>query len=267
MAEELQKTGGRKKKTLVKKAGVEKPRKSKGLKKQYAFRTTQAFAQYLREKIAASGHTESEFFRRAMIGDETEIVESNNHKQRALLLLSKTSNNVNQIGRVLNDELLESGITMRDYEKALDNLVGLVEGMKSLSAIASGPSAGKRKQVAGGDVAFSVGDGGFPAMFGFRVTEADAKFWDEKIAESGCSKSEFFRRLSAKNKAQVFEVADNVKRAVLLMSKVSNVINMTARKMNSERLEGSVNKNTLVDALMYFGHISDYLKTVAKNAG
>lgn len=79
--------------------------------------------------------------------------------------------------------------------------------------------------------------------FAFRLTEADGAIWDEKIASSGLSTSEFIREAVIRNKSEVVSAPPpnpELVRQNYLLAAISNNINQIAFRLNSDNLVGLV---------------------------
>jgi hypothetical protein len=73
--------------------------------KTVAFRLTESDHKKYQAKFLASGLTQSEFFREHVIANTTTVVAKkviSQDAKRAIFLLQKTSNNINQLARVAN---------------------------------------------------------------------------------------------------------------------------------------------------------------------
>ncbi len=74
------------------------------LSKSVAFRLTEAdFVKY-KNKFSASGLSQSKFFRQHVLNNTTRVVSKSLTASRAVLLLSKASNNLNQLAHRANLE-------------------------------------------------------------------------------------------------------------------------------------------------------------------
>lgn len=79
----------------------------------------------LARKVAASGMTKSEFLRECVLTNRTQIVArapASPDRKRALFVLNKAGNNLNQIAHVLNAARLDRSANGQTYESALDAL-------------------------------------------------------------------------------------------------------------------------------------------------
>lgn len=71
--------------------------------KSFAFRLeSDVQTAMLEKKISSSGLSTSEFLRQLCVNEKTEIVPVSPHKARAVFLLSKASNNLNQLAHQAN---------------------------------------------------------------------------------------------------------------------------------------------------------------------
>jgi hypothetical protein len=95
------------------------------LAKRVGFRLTEAEYDAYLEKIASSGRSASEFFRECVLTNRTMVVArapASADCKRALFVLNKASNNLNQIAHVLHAARLDKSATGQTYESALDAL-------------------------------------------------------------------------------------------------------------------------------------------------
>lgn len=95
------------------------------LKHTVAFRLTDGdFLRYKR-KFTASGFNQSEFFREHVLSNTTKVVArpvASVDAKRAVFLLQKASNNVNQLAHRANSEYLTGQISEHTYVAILDQL-------------------------------------------------------------------------------------------------------------------------------------------------
>jgi hypothetical protein len=104
----------------------------------YSFRLADAENDKMQELIRQSGLSESEFIRRAVVRNETTVIEdwrakqkSNPDMRRLLFLVAKTSNNCNQIAHSLNiARHANPGITTRLVELMLAELLEITSTLK-----------------------------------------------------------------------------------------------------------------------------------------
>lgn len=88
----------------------------------FSFRTTLADASKWNSKIARSGYKKSEFFRMAVQQNQTQILAVSPHSARAVFLLSKASNNLNQITHRAHLAHLDGTITAKSFQSILEQL-------------------------------------------------------------------------------------------------------------------------------------------------
>ena len=90
-----------------------------------AFRLTDGDFLRYRFKFAASGFTQSEFFREHVLSNTTQVVArpmASRDSMRAVFLLQKASNNVNQLAHRANSEHLTGLVSEDTYAAILDQL-------------------------------------------------------------------------------------------------------------------------------------------------
>ena len=91
-----------------------RPRKDKTqVGKPVAFRLPVHEYERFQQKVKESGLTQSEFFRRAVIANETTVIASpaqSETDRRQLFIISKASNNLNQLAYVMNCARLKGDI-------------------------------------------------------------------------------------------------------------------------------------------------------------
>lgn len=97
---------------------------SEKLKKTLAFRITEGDFLAYKKKFDASGLTQSEFFREYVLTNATQVVVNNDHK-RAVFLVSKASNNLNQLAHRMNSEFKSGFLSEDTFKSLLDQLVQL----------------------------------------------------------------------------------------------------------------------------------------------
>jgi hypothetical protein len=107
------------------------------LTRTYSFKTTEALGELWDYKIAQSGLRKSEFFRLAVEQNQTTVVPSKHpyaprpkrsiDEQKILFLLSKQSNNINQIAHSINSARTAGIVSAQLYQDVLDKLDVLVE--------------------------------------------------------------------------------------------------------------------------------------------
>ncbi len=96
-----------------------------GLGKPIAFRLSEADREAYLAKVAASGLTQSEFFRQAVLMNRTQVVarpKASVDRKRLLYIVSKTSNNLNQVAHRANTENVKGTLSEKTYEQILDQL-------------------------------------------------------------------------------------------------------------------------------------------------
>lgn len=90
-----------------------------------AFRLTNGDFLRYKWKFAASGFTQSEFFREHVLCNTTQVVArplASRDAKRAVFLLQKASNNVNQLAYRANSEYLTGQVSEPTYVAILDQL-------------------------------------------------------------------------------------------------------------------------------------------------
>ena len=99
--------------------------------------------------------------------------------------------------------------------------------------------------------------------FAFRLTEADGAIWDEKIASSGLSNSEFIREAVIKNKSEVVSAPPQnpaLVRQNYLLATLSRNMNQIAYRLNSDNLVGLVTPSVYAAILDELESISIAMK-------
>lgn len=99
--------------------------------------------------------------------------------------------------------------------------------------------------------------------FAFRLTESDAAIWDDKIASSGLSNSEFIREAVIHNKSEVVSAPPpnpELVRQNYLLAAISNNINQIAHRINSDNLVGMVTPAVYAAVLDELEFISSKIK-------
>lgn len=105
----------------------EKPA-AKNLSKVASFRLTEKDYDAYRAKFVASGVTQSEFFRRHVLGNTTQVVAARPASldaKKMLYLVSTVSNNINQLAHRANSDHLASKNSEATYSAILANLEGI----------------------------------------------------------------------------------------------------------------------------------------------
>lgn len=107
------------------------------LTRTYSFKTTEEMGVIWDAKIAAADISASEFFRQAVEQNQTVISPPKNPRtpkikrsideQKILFLLSKQSNNINQIAHAINSARTAGIVSAQLYQDVLDRLDALVE--------------------------------------------------------------------------------------------------------------------------------------------
>ena len=99
--------------------------------------------------------------------------------------------------------------------------------------------------------------------FAFRLTEEDGAIWDEKIASSGLSNSEFIREAVIKNKSEVVSAPPQnpaLVRQNYLLATLSRNMNQIAYRLNSDNLVGLVTPSVYAAILDELESISIAMK-------
>jgi hypothetical protein len=113
-----------------------KPQGEDVLTERVAFRMTATDYAAYKKRVAASGLSPSEFFRTCVLTNRTEIVARpvmGDERRRALFLLSKTSNNINQIAHRTNADHAAGIIDGRAYRDVLASLNSLASYLKAMT--------------------------------------------------------------------------------------------------------------------------------------
>ena len=96
-----------------------------GLGKPIAFRLSEADRAVYLEKVAASGLTQSEFFRQAVLTNRTQVIarpKASDDRKRLLYVFNKISNNLSQLAHRANSEHVRGKLSEATYEQMLDQL-------------------------------------------------------------------------------------------------------------------------------------------------
>lgn len=101
------------------------------LKKSVAFRLTDADFDRYQKKFSATGFTQSEFFRQHVLTNTTQVVSKSPAASRAVLLLSKASNNLNQLAYRANAANLAGELSEGTFRSITGQLQLLNEFMLS----------------------------------------------------------------------------------------------------------------------------------------
>lgn len=95
------------------------------LTKTVAFRLTEADYSAYRAKFLASGMSQSEFFREYILTNTVQVVArpvASSDSKRAVFLLQKASNNINQLAHRANSESLMGVLTEKTFFSILSQL-------------------------------------------------------------------------------------------------------------------------------------------------
>ena len=99
----------------------------------------------------------------------------------------------------------------------------------------------------------------------FRLSEADAAIFDQKVALAGMNHSEFFRLAVIQNKSVVHEKVrmPSVNReAIHLLLKQGNNLNQIARSLNEAKLAGTITAATFKSVLSELSEMNDTAKSI-----
>jgi len=117
-------------------ARPEKPDAEK-LQKSVAFRLTEGDFEAYKKKFLASGLTQSEFFRRHVLANTTEVIAkqaATSDDKRSVFLLAKASNNLNQLAHRANTDHLAGKVSETTFAAILDQLQQLNQFMLDQAA-------------------------------------------------------------------------------------------------------------------------------------
>lgn len=106
-------------------------------------------------------------------------------------------------------------------------------------------------------------------VYSFRTTEEGGAAWDKKIARSGYTKSEFFRKAVQDNQTEIIEkpaATRDAKRAVFLLAKASNNINQIAHRANAEHRAGRISEATFSAILDQLQRLNQFMLDQAGEA-
>lgn len=98
---------------------------SEKLTKTVAFRLTKGDYTAYRAKFGVSGMSQSEFFRKHVLANTTQVISRpvvSADTKRAVFLLQKASNNINQLAHRANAENLAGVLSERTYSQILTQL-------------------------------------------------------------------------------------------------------------------------------------------------
>lgn len=102
-----------------------KPKTEGGLSKPISFRLSGADREAYLAKVAASGLTQSEFFRQAVLTNRTQLVarlKATPHRERLLFIFSKTSRDIEQLARQASADRERGALSEATYMQMLDRL-------------------------------------------------------------------------------------------------------------------------------------------------
>jgi hypothetical protein len=92
------------------------------LSKTIAFRITAMDYLAYQKKFLASGLSQSEFFRKHVLTNSTQVVARSKNADRAIFLLLKASNNLNQLAHRANTDHLTGKLSESTYTSILSQL-------------------------------------------------------------------------------------------------------------------------------------------------
>lgn len=98
---------------------------SEKLSKTVAFRLTEDDYAAYKKKFGASGMTQSEFFREHVLTNTTQVIArpvASTDSKRAVFLLHKASNNINQLAHRANSENLAGVLSQETFNSILHQL-------------------------------------------------------------------------------------------------------------------------------------------------
>ncbi len=102
-----------------------KPKPEGGLSKPISFRLSETDREAYLAKVAASGLTQSEFFRQAVLTNRTQLVarlKATPHRERLLFIFSKTSRDIEQLARQASADHERGTVSEEGYLQLLDRL-------------------------------------------------------------------------------------------------------------------------------------------------
>ncbi|WP_321899480.1 plasmid mobilization protein [Paraburkholderia heleia] len=108
-----------------------------GLGKPIAFRLPEADREAWLAKVAASGLTQSEFFRQVVLTNRTQVIarpSASVDRKRLLYIFNKISGNLNQIAHCANSEHVRGKLSEATYEQLLTQLQTISRYLKSTLA-------------------------------------------------------------------------------------------------------------------------------------
>lgn len=97
----------------------------KKLSKRLNFRIDEETFNTFEKKVDASGLTKSEFFRDMVLTNRTQVIErkkKTDNTQRALYLINKSSNNINQLAKAANIANIKGNVSDNFYINLLESL-------------------------------------------------------------------------------------------------------------------------------------------------
>jgi hypothetical protein len=115
-----------------------RPTKADGLTERVAFRLSGADYAAYKDRVAASGLSPSEFFRECVLTNRTEIIARpvmTDERREVLYLLSKASNNINQLAHRINTDNRAGILNEKTYLEIADSLVQLTTTLKALGDV------------------------------------------------------------------------------------------------------------------------------------
>jgi len=101
--------------------------------KSVAFRLTELDFNNYQKKFMASGLRQSEFFRRHVLTNSTTVVAPSRTAARAILLLSKASNNINQLAHRANIENRFGKLNDTVFQQILSQLALLNDYVQAMA--------------------------------------------------------------------------------------------------------------------------------------
>jgi uncharacterized protein (DUF1778 family) len=104
------------------------------LSERVSFRLNKKDYAFYKNKVANSGLSPSEFFRTAVLTNQTQIISKKHtpEKKQMIYLLSKTSNNINQLAHRINADHKIGQLNEQTYVallNALDNISSYLKAM------------------------------------------------------------------------------------------------------------------------------------------
>jgi len=111
--------------TNKKNHAMPKPKAEGGLSKPISFRLSHEDREAYLAKVAASGLSQSEFFRQAVLTNRTQLVarlRATPHRERLLFIFSKTSRDIEQLARQASADHERGALSEAAYMQLLDRL-------------------------------------------------------------------------------------------------------------------------------------------------